>query len=137
ITKQGYVGGVTMHGQMALLDPNDGALAKPIFQTPSGEVYKPVPPMPGLWQDGLMDRKLVQRIEPGFFGRAFSVTSSPTVNPKNGLIYYAAVSTTQGFSTLYAVSDTGNEIEVVFQSDLQGICTASPSISPDCAHVYT
>lgn len=137
ITKYGFVGGVTMHGQMVLLDPESGRLAKPVFQTPIGEVFKPVPPMPGLWKGGLMDRDLVERIEPGFFGRGFSVTSSPVVNPANGLVYYAAVSTKPGYSTLYAVSETGDKIEVVFTADIEGICTASPSVSPDGARVYT
>ena len=137
ITKQGLVGGVTLRGQLVLLHPDDGSLAKPVFQTSHGEVFAPVPSMPGLWEGGLMDRELVQRIEPGFFGRGFAVTSSPVVNPSNGLIYYAAVSSTPGHSTLIAVTETDDEIRQVFGSDIKDICTASPSVSPDGRRVYT
>jgi outer membrane protein assembly factor BamB len=137
ITKSGYVGGVTLYGQIILLDPETGALAKPIFQTPVGPVFEPVSPMPGLWEKGFMDRDIAQRIEPAFFGRGFPVTSSPAVNPTNGLIYYVAVSRHAGFSTLYAVQENSAELELVFQTDLEGICTASPSVSPDNARVYT
>ncbi|MEQ8558238.1 MAG: PQQ-binding-like beta-propeller repeat protein [Henriciella sp.] len=137
ITRAGYVGGVTLHGQMVLLDPETGVFAKPLHQTPAGPVFEPVPAMPGLWHDGLMDQHLVNRIEPAFFGRGFSVTSSAAVNPTSGLIYYAAVSPSPGRSRLYAVSENAPEITIEFETDIDGICTASPSISPDGQRVYT
>lgn len=137
ITRDGHVGGVTLNGQMVLLDRETGALAKPVHQTPAGQIFKPVPAMPGLWHDDLMDPELVKRIEPAFFGRGFAVTSSPAVNPGSGLIYYSAVSPSPGQSRIYAISESANVITVEFETDIDGICTASPSISPDGQRVYT
>ncbi|MEQ8742934.1 PQQ-binding-like beta-propeller repeat protein [Parasphingorhabdus sp.] len=137
LTKAGHVGGVTMDGQVILLQRGDGQLARPIACLPVGRPFPAPQPMPGLWHGNMMDPALIALIEPGFFGFGFAVTCSPAVNAKSGLIYVPVVSQVTGKSELFALDETPDHIKICWASPIAGSCTSSPSISPDGQRIYT
>ncbi len=65
VTSQGFVGGVTMEGQVVLLDPGSGAPVRPAFDLRAGTGFPPPPPTPGLWAGDMMDADTAALIDGG------------------------------------------------------------------------
>lgn len=137
ITKGGHVGGVTMDGQVILLDPKSGRLAMEPLHLPVGDVFPPPPSMPGLWQNGMMDPHLIPEIEPAFFGFGYPVTCSPVVNGLTGNIYIPYADAGNGVSKLAALNESECAIEIAWTADIPNICTSSPAVSPDGKRIHT
>ena len=137
LTGKGRIGGVTMDGQIVLLDRSTGQLATDIVQLPVGEAFAAPPAMPGLWHGGLMDLSLCAEIEPGFFGHGFAVTCSPAVNPGDGRIFVPFADSAKGISRLAAIDEAESCAEIAWLSEIPGVCTSSPAISPDGRRVFT
>lgn len=137
LTREGRVGGITLQGQMVLLDRETGAPVIPIKQLSSGEGFPSPARMPGLWRGGLMDLNLLTQIEPGFFGFGFPVTCSPAVNPVTGTIYIPVASAKSGKSELLGIAETTGKAEILFSTSLDGSCTSSPAVSGNGKRVYT
>jgi outer membrane protein assembly factor BamB len=136
-TQQGFVGGVTMEGQVVLLDPESGAPVHSVFDLRAGAGFSPPPATPGLWAGDMMDADTAALIEPAFFGFGHPVTSSPAVGPDNGLLYVSAVAAANDASELIALDVSGSQVEVVARTPIAGRCTSSPSVSADGRLVYT
>ncbi len=137
VTSQGFVGGVTMEGQVVLLDPESGAPVRPVFDLGGGAGFPAPPPTPGLWAGDMMDTDTVTLIEPAFFGFGHPVTCSPAVNPDNGLLHIPMVTSSAGASELSTIDVTGTRIEVVNRTPIPGRCTSSPAVSSNGKLVYT
>src|SRR6056297_25320 len=137
VTQDGFVGGVTMEGQLVLLDPESGAPVRPVFDLGAGAGFAPPPSTPGLWAEDMMDADTVALIEPAFFGFGHPVTCSPAVGPHTGLLYVPAVSASSDASDLIALDVTGPQVQVVTRTSISGRCTSSPSVSADGRLVYT
>jgi outer membrane protein assembly factor BamB len=140
ITNEGFVGGVTAGGEVALFDRNDGSFAVPVFQLPAGDPPPAAPPRPALWVAGLMDPSIIPQVEAIFFGEVFQVANTPAVDPKTGRIYITAAGPAleDGSFTglLYGLDIVGGEVQIAFAAPMGGGSGTSPAISPDGTQVY-
>jgi len=136
ITKQGYVGGITLDGQVVLFDRTDGSLALPVLDLPGGPGAPGVDTIPGIWENGLMDPEIIPTVLNAFLGRKFEVVNTPAVHPDTGRIYITASGLTENEGALYAI-DVGEEaLTIAFESPMGNGSGTSPAISPDGAAVY-
>ncbi|WP_306090342.1 outer membrane protein assembly factor BamB family protein [Qipengyuania flava] len=137
LTRSGLVGGIAMDGKVVLLDRQSGELAIDILQLPVGKPFPAPPRMPGLWQNGMMSAALVAEVEPGFFGYGSAVTCSPAISPSTGRIFIPFSDAANGRSRLAAIDEGQGSISLAWLSDLEGVCTSSPAISPDGRRIHT
>ena len=140
ITNEGFVGGITTKGAVALFNRDDGSSAVPVFQLPAGDPPPAPPPRPGLWVNGLMDPAVIPLVEPAFFGAMVTVANTPAVHPETGRIYITAAGPLDGgggfTGLLYGLDIVDGEIEIAFASPMGGGSGTSPAISPDGTQIY-
>ena len=135
-SREGYVGGITLDGKVVLFRPEDGEPAVPVLHLSSGVCPSCPPQPPGLWQNGLMDAHVARRIYPAFFGYDYTVTNSPSVDPINGTIYITAAGKRADQTVLYGLRVVDNRLQIVLETNFEGRCATTTSISPGGDQVY-
>jgi len=132
----GHVGGVAFDGTVVLLDRRTGEAALPPLKLGVGEAPASLSVPTGLWQ-GMMDPATRDAIFPGFFGTGFAVTNSPAVSHATGMIYITAAARTPGRTQLIGVRERPGNLELALQTEFEGYCSVTPSVSSDGLSVYT
>jgi len=139
ITQQGYVGGITVTGEVLFYHPNDGTLAVPSFTLPVGVADPNGPGLPGLWKGGLFDRKAAEISKQIAFGYKVQVANAPAVHPVTGRIFITAAGpkNSAGYTGFLYGLDVGPKgVEIGFSVKMGGGSGTSPAISPDGRLVY-
>ena len=139
-TKDGSVGGVTVFGDVVIVDRTNGAMVAPVLNLPGG----PAPPTtqtfpPTLWQDGFLDPEIIDLTFNIFFAGLMESVNTPAVEPESGRIFVTGTDVTPGLGALYGLDFTpGNPgtIEVAMTSVIGPGSGSSPALSPDGTAVY-
>lgn len=135
-SREGWVGGVSTDGKLALFDRSTGALAIPVLTLPVGMGPASQPLPPGLWQGGLVDEDFHLELWDLLFGRAMAVSNTPAVHASSGRIFITAAAP-DGASGLLLGIDTAQEgASIAFSAPMGGGSGTSPAISPDGRLVY-
>lgn len=140
ISSQGYVGGITVAGQVLLYRREDGTLAVPAFRLPAGVAPEAGPNLPGLWQGGLMDKAAVMLFQQIAFGYGVQVANAPAVHPVTGRIFITAAGEKEAGNytgVLYGLDVTDSGIEIAFAIGMGGGSGTSPALSNDSSVVYS
>lgn len=133
LINEGYVGGITLDGQVLLYHRADGSRAAPSFDLPRGaEPVHPAPP-PGLWAGGLLDPQIIPTV---FRLTQFTVANTPAVDPASGRIYITAAGAAPETGALYALELTAGQIAIAWQATMGAGNGVSPALSPDGRQVY-
>lgn len=140
LTKDGSVGGVTIFGDVVILNRADGSLAAPIINLPGG----PAPPTtqifpPTLWQGGFLDPEVIDLTFNIFFAGLMESANTPAVDAQSGRIFVTGTDTTPGLGALYVLEFTpGNpgHIEIVTTTVIGPGSGSSPTLSPNGTEVY-
>jgi outer membrane protein assembly factor BamB len=132
----GLVGGISVHGQVVLLDRSTGALAVPVLDLPGG----PSPDGPGvpswLWEPGLMDPETKARVEQILMGYHYEVTNSPAVHPESGRIYLLAGGRSLQEGLFYGIDLVDGRLAIAFETATDPGTGTSPAISHDGSRVF-
>ena len=137
ITQQGFIGGITVNGKVVLYRREDGSPTVPVLDLPGGSGLAPPPIPPGLWQGGLLDPVLLERVWAVFLGFGGEVAVTPVVHPTTGRIYVVAAGATPDVGALYGIDIVDGRLEIAFQTTFAGGSGSSPAISPDGTLVCT
>ncbi len=132
----GLVGGISVHGQIVLLDRGTGSLAVPVLDLPGG----PSPDGPGvpdwIWEPGLMDPETKARVEQILMGYRYEVTNSPAVHPKSGRIYLLAGGRSLQEGLFYGIDLVDGRLAIAFETMTDAGTGTSPAISHDGKRVF-
>jgi outer membrane protein assembly factor BamB len=130
------VGGISVTGQMIMLDRKTGALAVPVLELPGG----PSPEGPEVpdwfWGGGLMDPETRNRIYQITMGYRFEVTNTAAVHPRTGRVYLLAGGRSEDEGLFYGIDLTKSELRIAFQTPVPAGTGTSPAISPDGTRVF-
>jgi len=136
ISPGGHVCGLSLDGTALVLDRDTGRPAFSPLKLPVG-VAPPSPGVPGgIWQ-GMMDPATRDTIFPAFFGAGFPLTNSPAVSSVTGLIYITAAGGAQGRTRLFGIREGSEKLQVALDTEFEGFCAVTPSVSTDGRTVYT
>ena len=140
ISKQGYVGGITVDGKVLFYNREDGSLAIPMFQLPPGIPPAKGPALPGLWLGGLFHESVIELFKQIAFGYGVQVANAPAVHPTTGRVFITAAGPMENGSltgVLYGldIKDTG--VEIGFATKMGGGSGTSPALSADGKFVYS
>lgn len=132
----GFVGGISVNGQVMLLEPETGALAVPVLELPGG----PSPEGPGVpewvWAGGLMDPDTKDRVLEVLLGHRYEVSNTPAVHPETGRIYIMAAGRSLEEGLFYGIDLVDGELRIAFETLVAPNSGTSPAISPDGERVY-
>jgi outer membrane protein assembly factor BamB len=139
-TKDGSVGGVTIFGDVVIVNRADGASVAPVINLPGG----PAPPTmqtfpPTLWQGGFLDPDIIDLTFNVFFAGLIESANTPAVDPESGRIFVTGTDVTPGVGTLYGLDFTPGapgRIEIATTSVIGPGSGSSPALSPDGSAVY-
>jgi outer membrane protein assembly factor BamB len=134
-SKEGYVGGVSTDGKVALFHRENGGLALPVLDLPgvAGPPSQPIPP--GLWH-GMLAEPFRAPLWDLIYGREIEVANTPAVHPETGRIFITAGGDSTEAGVLYGI-DTGIEsASIAFTAPMGAGSGTSPAISPDGRYVY-
>jgi outer membrane protein assembly factor BamB len=140
ISRQGYVGGITVGGGVLFYERDDGRLAVPAFKLPTGVAPERGPNLPGLWGGGLFDASAAELFKQIAFGYNVQVANAPAVHPDTGRIFITAAGPKNGDAhsgVLYGLDLTDDGIEIAFATKMGGGSGTSPALSTDSKHVYS
>ena len=134
-SREGFVGGVSTDGKLALFDRSSGALAIPVLELPgvSGPPSQPAPP--GLWS-GMLAEEFILPLWDLIFGREIEVANTPAVHPEIGRIYITAAGDTPTSGVLYGIDTSPHGASIAFSTPMGAGSGTSPAISPDGRYVY-
>lgn len=136
ISNEGFVGGMTVGGEVLFLNREDGSLAVPVFDLPGGAGPPSSAIPPGLWEGGLLDPEMIQVMYETTFGFNLEVANTPAIHPQTGRMYITAAGSVPTEGVLYALDIVNGAIEVAFQTPLGGGSGSSPAISGDGSMVF-
>ncbi len=132
----GFVGGISVNGQVLLLDRATGALAVPVLDLPGGES----PEGPGVpdwvWAGGLMDPATKPRVLEVLLGHRYEVSNTPAVHPETGRIYIMAAGRSLEEGLFYGIDLVEGELRITFEIRVAPGSGTSPAISPDGKRIY-
>ena len=136
ISSQGYIGGISSNGKVALFRPESGELAMPVLDLPGG----PGPPAEDsppddLWRD-LMDPAIKDFMFNLIQGWEMEVANTPALHPVTGRIYITAAGREPGSGILYGIDVHDDRLEIAFETPMGGGSGTSPAISHDGRQVY-
>ena len=142
-TADGSVGGITVFGDVVIVDRDTGASVARAFRLPGAPPPPTRPPESDRFLVGLMDGRMIQPLFDLVFGRTFSSSNTPAVNAVDGRIFVAATGRVINTGALYGLDfapatipgELGN-ITVATDTVIGKESGSSPSISPDGAQVY-
>jgi outer membrane protein assembly factor BamB len=141
ITREGFVGGVTLQGHVAFYDPDDGSLAAPLLSLP-GEVGPPCPPAWLLfWLGGEVTIEIRELVYCVFFGQDVEIANTAAYHPETGRLFIGGAGATTEEGLMYGIDlidDGGGNYhwEIAWQALIGAGSGASPTISPDGTQVY-
>ena len=141
ITKEGYVGGVTLDGLVAFFNPDDGTLAVPLFSLPGGQGPECPLVWPVLWAGGEVSVEAKRLVYCVFFGYEVEIANTAAVDPRTGRLFIGGSGPTPEIGAMYGLDlvDDGNggkEWKIAWESPVGAASGASPTISPDGQSVY-
>ncbi|MBW2418698.1 MAG: PQQ-like beta-propeller repeat protein [Deltaproteobacteria bacterium] len=132
----GFVGGISVNGQVMLLERETGALAVPVLELPGG----PSPEGPGVpdwvWAGGLMDPDTKERVLEILMGHRYEVSNTPAVHPESGRIYIMAAGRSLEEGLFYGIDLVEGALHIAFETPVAPGSGTSPAISPDGERVY-
>jgi outer membrane protein assembly factor BamB len=140
ISKQGYVGGITVDGKVLFYHRHNGKLALPIFRLPKGVSPARGPALPGLWQGGLFHESVIELFKQIAFGYRVQVANAPAVHPHTGRVFITASGPKDGESlsgVLYGLDIKESGVEIGFSTKMGGGSGTSPALSADSSIVYS
>jgi outer membrane protein assembly factor BamB len=140
ISKQGYVGGITVDGKVLFYNRHNGKLALPIFRLPKGVSPARGPALPGLWQGGLFHESVIELFKQIAFGYSVQVANAPAVHPETGRVFITASGPKDGDSlsgVLYGLDIKESGVQIAFATKMGGGSGTSPALSPDASIVYS
>ena len=135
-SQQGYVGGISTGGQVALFRRESGALAVPVLDLPGVSGPASQDPPPGLWQGGLLAADFVRPLWDLIYGREIEVANTPAVHPGTGRIFITATGQSENEGVLYGIDTDERGIRIAFTAPMGAGSGTSPAISPDGRRVY-
>lgn len=140
ISRQGYVGGITVDGKVLFYQRHNGKLALPIFRLPGGVSPARGPALPGLWQGGLMHESVIELFKQIAFGYSVQVANAPAVHPHSGRVFITAAGPKDGDAftgVLYGLDVTTSGVKIAFATSMGGGSGTSPALSTDARFVYS
>jgi len=140
ISKQGYVGGITVDGKVLFYHRHNGKLALPIFRLPKGVSPARGPDLPGLWQGGLFHESVIELFKQIAFGYKVQVANAPAVHPETGRVFITASGPKDGKAlsgVLYGLDIKEGGVEIGFATKMGGGSGTSPALSADASVVYS
>ncbi len=140
ISKQGYVGGITVDGKVLFYNRHNGKLALPMFRLPKGVSPARGPALPGLWQNGLFHESVIELFKQIAFGYSVQVANAPAVHPETGRVFITASGPKDGDSlsgVLYGLDIKESGVEIAFATKMGGGSGTSPALSSDASIVYS
>ena len=143
LTNDGSILGVTLFGQVVVVDGETGAYTAPIYQIPGplAERTSTNPP-PTLWAGGFMDPAIIDPIWQVAYGGIVRSANTPAVQARNGRVIVAATDEVEGLGALYAfeyVPPTPygeGKIVLAWATQMGPGSGSSPTISNDGRLVY-
>lgn len=140
ISKQGFVGGITVDGTVLFYEPDDGSLAVPVFRLPKGVAPPQGPALPGLWAGGLFHDSVIELFKQIAFGYKVQVANAPAVHPETGRIFITAAGPKEDEAysgVLYGLDVKADAVEIAFATRMGGGSGTSPALSADGRFVYS
>jgi outer membrane protein assembly factor BamB len=135
-SREGYVGGISTDGKVALFRRENGELALPVLDLPGTSGPPSQPPPPGLWKGGLIAREFIRPLWDLIYGREIEVANTPAVHPHTGRIFITAAGRNETSGVLYGIDTHDDEIRIAFAAPMGAGSGTSPAISPDGKLVY-
>jgi outer membrane protein assembly factor BamB len=142
-TADGSVGGVTVFGDVLIVNRDNGVAVAAPFRIPGASPPPPAPPPFDRFMVGMLDGRIIQPLFDLVVGRTFKSSNTPAVNAVDGRIFVVATGSEPNTGALYGLdfvpSPVAGELGVVrlATSTLIGKESgSSPAISPDGSHVY-
>ena len=142
-TADGSVGGITVFGDVVIVDRDTGRSVAHPFRLPGAPPPPTRPPESDRFLVGLMDGRLIQPLFDLVVGRTFNSSNTPSVNPFDGRIFVAATGRQANTGALYGLDFTPattrgelGTIKVATDTIIGRESGSSPSISPDGQKVF-
>lgn len=135
-SQEGFVGGISTDGKLALFHRNDGTLAIPVLDLPGVAGPPSQDPPPGIWEGGMVAPEFVRPLWDVLNGRAVEVANTPAVHPVTGRIFITAGGATMNEGVLYGIDTTPDGARIAFATAMGAGSGTSPAISPDGRLVY-
>lgn len=135
-SREGFVGGVSTDGKVALFRRDTGALALPVLDLPGSQGPPSEAPPPGIWQGGLLAEEYITPLWDLVWGREIEVANTPAVHPETGRIYITAAGASQDEGVLYGIDTGPAGLSIAFTAPMGAGSGTSPAISPDGRLVY-
>ncbi|MEC9323689.1 MAG: PQQ-binding-like beta-propeller repeat protein [Actinomycetota bacterium] len=143
LTNDGSILGVTLFGQVVVVDGETGAYTAPIYQIPGPLAQRTsTNPPPTLWAGGFMDPAIIDPIWQVAYGGIVRSANTPAVQARNGRVIVAATDAVEGLGALYAfeyVPPTPygeGKIVLAWATQMGPGSGSSPTISNDGRLVY-
>ncbi len=135
-SREGFVGGVSTDGKVALFRRESGALAHPVLDLPGTRGPPSQAPPPGIWGGGLLAEEYVTPLWDLIWGREIEVANTPAVHPETGRIFITAAGTSPEEGVLYGIDSGEDGLSIAFTAPMGAGSGTSPTISPDGRFVY-
>jgi hypothetical protein len=141
ITREGYVGGVTLDGLVAFFDPDDGTLAAPLLSLPGGSG----PPCNDgwllLWVGGEVSFDAKRLVYCVFFGLEVEIANTAALSPRTNRLFIGGAGPTPEVGAMYGIDlvddgQGGKLWQIAWESPLGAGSGASPTLSPDGNSVF-
>jgi outer membrane protein assembly factor BamB len=129
------VGGISVHGQVVLLERATGALAAPVLDLPGGPSPEG-PPLPDWTWEGLMDPVTKARTNDILMGHRYEVTNTPAVHPETGRIYLLAGGRSLEEGSFYGIDLVDGALRIAFETTLGPGTGTSPALSHDGTRLF-
>jgi outer membrane protein assembly factor BamB len=142
-TTDGSVGGVTVFGDVLIVNRDNGKSVAQPFRLPGTLPPPTQPPESDRFLVGLLDGRMIQPLFDLVFGRTFKSSNTPAVNAVDGRIFVAATGRKENTGALYGLnfipSSAAGELGVIriaTDTIIGKESGSSPAISPDGRQVY-
>ena len=142
-TTDGSVGGVTVFGDVLIVNRDTGKSVAEPFRLPGTLPPPTQPPESDRFLVGFLDGRMIQPLFDLVFGRTFKSSNTPAVNAVDGRIFVAATGRKDNTGALYGLdfipSSAAGElgvIQVATDTVIGKESGSSPAISPDGRQVY-
>lgn len=129
------VGGISVNGQVVLLDRATGKLGPPVLDLPGGP-SPDGPSIPDWIWEGIMDPETKARTNELLMGHRYEVTNTPAVHPETGRIYLLAGGRSLEAGAFYGIDLVDGELQIAFEVPLGPGTGTSPAISHDGRRVF-